>query len=304
MTDSATPADDVWTVQRILQWTTVFLEQKDIESARLEAELLLACARNCPRIRLYTDFEEPLTDPERSRMRDYVKRRAACEPLAYITGQREFYGREFSVGTGVLIPRPETETLVDVCLEQIPQDQPARICEAGFGSGCISVTLARQRPRLQISASDLSEQAMEFAQANISEHDVEDQIQLYLGDGCQPLLSTGQQFDGLVSNPPYIREDELPALAPEVAQHEPRMALVSGQDGLDMVRQLAKSAPDLLKPGGWIALEVDPAQCPAVDRILAQHGFVDITIHKDLSTHDRVVSARRADDDASAADTD
>ena len=136
---------------------------------------------------------------------------------------------------------------------------------------------------------------MKFARTNIADHDVENQIQLHLGNGCEPFLAQSQQFDGIVSNPPYIREDELGSLAPEVAQHESELALVSGEDGLNMVRQLAQTAPQILRPGGWIALEVDPAQCPKVNSILTLHGFIDITVHKDLSMNDRVVAARTPD---------
>ena len=142
MTDSAAATNDEWTVQKILQWTTGFLSQKGVESPRLEAELLLAYARKCARIKLYTDFETLLTEVERATMRELVKRRAQREPLAYLTGRREFYGRDFAVGPGVLVPRPETETLVDVCLDLIPKEQVVRVCEVGFGSGGIQVHAA------------------------------------------------------------------------------------------------------------------------------------------------------------------
>ncbi|MEQ9408878.1 MAG: peptide chain release factor N(5)-glutamine methyltransferase [Fuerstiella sp.] len=292
MADSAASTDDVWTVQRILTWTTDFLKQKDVESPRREAELLLAHARNCPRIRLYTDLETPLTDAERRRMRDYVKRRAQREPLAYITGHREFYGRDFAVGAGVLVPRPETETLVDVCLERIPQDTPSRICEVGFGSGCIAVTLARQRPQCSVVASDTSEVALQFATQNVATHGVAAQVQLVSGDGLQAIrATTGELFDGLVSNPPYVCVHELSGLDPEVAVHEPREALVSGDDGLTLMRQIIAEAPGMLRPGGWLAVELDPAQCETVQHLLAEAGFIDIRTRQDLSGSDRIVEA-------------
>jgi release factor glutamine methyltransferase len=292
MTDSTAPADDVWTVQRILQWTTDFLKQKQVESPRLEAELLLAHARDCPRIRLYTDLLNPLTDDERTRMRGFVKRRANREPLAYITGHKEFFGREFAVGQGVLIPRPETETLVDVCLEHIPTGQPASVCEVGFGSGCIAITLAKQRPQLQMTATDISPRAMDIATANAKTHDVESQVKLLAGDGFEPLGgTTTEQFEGIVSNPPYIREDELAGLEPEVAEHEPREALVSGEDGLLLTRRLITEAVSLLKPGGWMILELDPAQCDTVADIFGAAGFFNTRIYKDLSGLNRIVRA-------------
>lgn len=292
MTDSTAPTDDVWTVQRILQWTTDFLKQKQVESPRLESELLLAHARGCQRIRLYTDLLSPLTDDERIRMREFVKRRANREPLSYITGQREFYGRNFFVGKGVLIPRPETETLIDIGLERIPAQQSSRICEVGFGSGCISITLAKQRPLLQSVATDISPLAMEFATRNVELHEVEDRVRLLAGDGFAPVRDSGEApFDGIVSNPPYIREDELTELEPEVAVHEPTEALVSGEDGLTLTRTLIAEAPSLLKPGGWIILELDPAQCDTAAELLSAAGFVKAGIHNDLSGLDRIVTA-------------
>ena len=292
MTDSTPPADDVWTVRRILLWTTDFLKQKQVESPRLEAELLLAHARKCQRIRLYTDFETPLTDDERTQMRSFVKRRAQREPLAYITGRKEFYGRDFAVGPGVLVPRPETETLIDVCLEQIGRDQPARICEVGFGSGCIAITLAIQRPELSVVATDVSAAALEFATTNAATHGVDQRVQLLAGDGLTPIRdATTELFDGIVSNPPYIRQDELATLAPELKDHEPVEALISGNDGLALARQLIHVAPALLKPGGWMIMELDPAQCSTAVQLFTEAGFTSTRVHKDLNGNDRIVEA-------------
>jgi release factor glutamine methyltransferase len=297
MSDSTAPTDDVWTVQRILQWTTDFLQQKKVESPRLEAELLLAHARNCQRIRLYTDFESPLKDDERARMRDFVKRRANREPLAYITGQKEFYGRDFRVGSGVLVPRPETETLVDVCLDKISVDKTNRVCEVGFGSGCIAVTLAKQCASLSVLATDISSQASKYAAENVTNHGVQHQVTLYAGDGYSALPDEhAGQFDGIVSNPPYIRTEELALLAPEVANHEPHIALVSGEDGLLLVRRLITEALRWLTVDGWMALEVDPAQCETVVELFREAGFATTAIHKDLSGDDRIVSAERSSD--------
>ena len=294
MSDSTAPTDDVWTVQRILQWTTDFLQQKEVESPRLEAELLLAHARNCQRIRLYTDFESPLKDDERARMRDFVKRRAAREPLAYITGQKEFYGRDFLVGRGVLVPRPETETLVDVCLQNISTDRATRVCEVGFGSGCVAVTLAKQCPGLTVLATDDSSHALKYATENVAKHGVGQQVTLYEGDGYGPLPAEhAGRFDGIVSNPPYIRAEELAMLSPEVAEHEPHVALVSGEDGLLLARRLITESLNWLTEEGWMTLEVDPAQCATVSQLFTEAGFTKTEIHKDLSGNDRIVSAER-----------
>ena len=280
---------DIWTVRRILEWTTVFLKQKDVESPRLESELLLAHARKCQRIRLYTDIDTELSDAERAQMRESVQRRAKREPLAYIIGSREFYGRSFEVGQGVLIPRPETETLVDVCLERIPKDQPCTVAEVGFGSGCIAITVARQRPLCRVFATDNSERAMEFATRNAQRLEVADRVNLLAGDVLQPLLANGASYDGLISNPPYIREDERDSLQPEVAQHEPSEALFSGKDGLDVVRRIVADAAKILKPGAFIALELDPTQCETVAALLLSAGFKSTNIRRDLSGNERIV---------------
>ena len=282
---------DGWTVQRILEWTSGFLKQKGIESPRLESELLLAHARKCPRIRLYTDFTTLLTDEERSVMRELVQRRAKREPLAYIVGNREFYGRGFEISAGVLIPRPETETLIDVCLECIPKESPREILEVGFGSGCIAVTIAKQRPQCSVMATDISAIAMEIASRNVSKHGVSGRVTLLAGDTLEPLKNCGRQFDGLVSNPPYIRDDERIGLQPEVGLHEPAEALFAGKDGLDIVRRIVAQAPALMKPAAFIALELDPSQCAAVSLLLNAAGFQATTTRRDLSGNERVVKA-------------
>jgi len=280
---------DVWTVRRILEWTTGFLKQKGVESPRLEAELLLAHARQCQRIRLYTDIDEELTDAQRVQMRESVQRRAKREPLAYIIGTREFYGRRFEVGPGVLIPRPETETLVDTCLERIPKDQPRTVAEVGFGSGCIAITIARQRPLCKVTATDVSARAMEIASRNVQQLEVSDRVTLLSGDVLEPLLADGAMFDGLISNPPYIRDDERESLAPEVSQHEPAEALFAGTDGLNIVRRIVAGASNILKPGAFIALELDPAQCDAVAKLLKASGFGTTAVRCDLSGNKRIV---------------
>ncbi len=292
MSESAETAD-VWTVQRILNWTTDYLTERGVESARLEAELLCAHARQCQRIRLYTDFDLPMTDVERARMREYVQRRAGREPLAYITGRREFYGRNFEVGAGILIPRPETETLIDLALEQIPDDRPSTFVEVGFGSGCIAITLAIQKPKCRIIASDISEVCLEYAQRNAEIHDVSDRLVFVHGDGLQALKPCldGSRCDGFVSNPPYVCDHELEELQPEVGLHEPRKALLSGPDGLNLIRQLVPQSATVLRPGGWIGIECDPGQCSHVTQLMTDTGFSSTQVHRDYRDTDRIVTA-------------
>jgi len=289
--ESAAAEQDIWTVRRILEWTTGFLRQKGIESPRLEAEILLAHARGCPRIRLYTDFNTALTDAERSVMRELVTRRSRREPIAYLVGHREFYGRSFHVTPAVLIPRPETETLIDVCLELIPADHPAQLIEVGIGSGCIAITLARQRPLCRLTATDVSPAALQIAAGNAARHEVADRITLLEGNALQPLLSAGILYDGLVSNPPYVTDGERGVLQPEIDLHEPAVALYGGSDGLDVVRSIITHAPSLLKPGAFIAFELDPLQCAAVSSLLADASFKEISVRQDMAGRDRIVQA-------------
>ena len=220
------------------------------------------------------------------------RRRAAREPLAYITGKREFYGRDFEVGPGVLIPRPETETLIDLALERIPRSTVQSIAEVGYGSGCIATTLAIQRPQIMITASDVSEVCREYAERNAATHRVADRIRLLRGAGLSPVIAAldDRKLNGIVSNPPYVCDHELADLQPEVAQHEPREALVAGPDGLDVIRELITDASAALRPGGWIALECDPAQCTTVARLMTESGFTDATIHHDHRGMERIVT--------------
>ncbi|MFM7056693.1 MAG: peptide chain release factor N(5)-glutamine methyltransferase [Planctomycetota bacterium] len=288
---TAAAEQDVWTVRRILEWTTGFLRQKGIESPRLESEILLAHARGCPRIRLYTDFNTPLSDTERSTMRELVTRRSRREPIAYLVGHREFYGRTFDVSPAVLIPRPETETLIDAALELIPSDLPTQLIEVGIGSGCIAVTLARQRPHCRLTATDISPAALQVAARNATRHEVADRITLLEGNALQPLLPATTLFDGIVSNPPYVTDGERGQLQPEIDLHEPALALYAGPDGLNVVRSIMTHAPTLLKPGAFIALEVDPQQCPTVLALLKDAGFHHGRIHQDCAGRDRIVQA-------------
>lgn len=292
--ESSPTAPETWTVQRILEWTAQFLKQKGVDSPRLEAELLLAHARKCPRIRLYMDFNDPVSESDRAVMRELVQRRARREPLAYIVGTREFYGRQFEVGPGVLVPRPETETLVDLCLERLPRTESRCIAEVGFGSGCIAVTIVKQRPSCRVLATDLSPVAMQVAERNVARHEAGDRVTLYHGSLLQPVRESGLQMDGIVSNPPYIRDDERDALQPEVRLHEPPEALFAGPDGLDVIRKLVGEAPSVLKPGGFLMLEIDPGQVQTVRTLLLESGFEATTVHRDLNGQERVVAATLA----------
>lgn len=285
------PAQEVWTVRRVLEWTTGHLKKHGSETPRLEAEILLAHARKCPRIKLYTEYDEPLTDAVRAQMRELVQRRAAHEPVAYLVGHREFFSLDFDVNPAVLIPRPDTETLVLAALDLAKPLASPTLLDLCTGSGCVAIALAKNLPTATVHASDISPEALAVAQKNAQKHGVLDRWVLQHGDLWSG-LDESLRFDVIVSNPPYIRQDELPTLAVDVQKYEPTLALDGGVDGLDFVRRIIAEAPRRLQPGGWLLLEIDPAQFPAVDQLAEQQGgYAPPVHHKDISGRPRVWSA-------------
>lgn len=288
-----TPAGDVWTVKRILDWTIPHLKSQGSESPRLDAEILLAHARGCPRIQLYTNYDQPLTDPQRATMRDLVKRRAAAEPVAYLVGHREFFGLDFRVTKDVLIPRPDTETLVVDAIETLKPQAAPRVLDVGTGSGCIATALAVNCPNAEVTAIDLSQSALDIAQTNANMHNVAGRIRWLCGDLFAP-LNANEHFDLIASNPPYIASAEIETLAADVRLHEPRSALDGGPDGLNIVRRLIADAPQHLVSQGKLLVEISGEQADAVTQLLAANGhFDDIVVLKDLAKQPRVVRAVR-----------
>jgi len=282
-------ADEVWTVGRLLGWTTEWLATKGSESARLDAEVLLAHVRGCPRIALYTAFEEPVDEAQRARFRDLVKRRGAGEPVAYLVGNREFFSIPFRVTPAVLVPRPETEGLVVRVLDLCRHLECARIADVGTGSGAIAVALAKHLPRAVITATDLSAEALAVARSNVERHGVVERVTLVEGD---LLAGATGPFDVVVSNPPYVREDEFAGLPTDVRLHEPRGALVSGPTGVEVIARLAAAAAPLLVPGGWLVVEVGPAD-EARDALAAVPGLEVRPTIPDLAGRPRIVQAQR-----------
>lgn len=280
---------DVWTVKRILDWTTTFLEEQGSDTARLDSEILLAHARKCPRIHLYTRYEEPLTDNERAVMRDLVQRRAKAEPVAYLVGHREFFSLDFRVTPDVLIPRPDTETLVVESIELAKECSQPRIADVGTGSGCVAIALAVNLPAANLTAVDVSRQALAVASENAKKHAVEDRIQFVQGNLLSDVAG-GTQFDLIVSNPPYIRPDEIPTLQADVQLHEPHLALDGGGvDGLNLVRQLIQQATSHLVANGHLIIEISPEQAEATKQAMEQSQFCRVEIVDDLSGKSRVV---------------
>jgi len=283
--------DEVWTVKKVLDWTVGHLKQHGSESARLDAEILLAHARNCRRIQLYTEYDAPLTPEERASMRNLVKRRATLEPVAYLVGFREFFGINFDVEPGVLIPRPDTESLVVTALEIANELPSAKILDVCTGTGCVPVAIAANCSSAVVTAIELDETVCAIAQQNISKHEMTEQVSLIQGDLFEP-LADGEQFDLITANPPYVTDEEMDTLQADV-RHEPQLALRGGQDGLDLVRRLIDGAGPRLAPGGALLLEIGEKQSEAVTELFRLAGiFEPAQIVKDLGGHSRVVWAR------------
>jgi len=239
---------------------------------------------------LYLDLNRPLVDSERNAIRPLVTRRREREPVAYILGHRDFYGRRFIVTPDVLIPRPETETLVEHALRCIPQDDACRVLDVGTGSGAIAVTIAAERPRAIVTATDISEAALKVASKNAERLDVADRIRFERAD----LLSDAEQYDLIVSNPPYIASSDMEALQAEIREHEPVAALEAGEDGLDVVRALLVAAQPVTASGAQMLIEIGAGQAVAVDHFAAGHtAWQPVAVYPDLDRVERVVHLRR-----------
>jgi release factor glutamine methyltransferase len=286
-------SDEQWTVGRLLAWTTDWLAARGSDSARLDAEVLLASVRGCPRIALYTAFDVPVGEAERARFRELVKRRGDGEPVAYLVGSREFFSLAFAVTRDVLVPRPETEGLVVRALDLIRCAEAPRIVDVGTGSGAVVVALAKHLPRARLAATDISAAALDVARGNAARHGVADRIEFVECDLLADPRLAGP-WDVIVSNPPYVREDEFESLPRDVRLHEPRMALVAGPTGAEVIARLAAEAVERLVPGGWLLLEAGPTVAAAAEAALAAvPGLVPGSTLKDLAGLPRVFQARR-----------
>ena len=258
---------EIWTTLKVLTWTVGYLTEKGVENARREAEWLLCEATGLDRMGLYLNFDKPLQDDELAAYRSMVARRGKREPLQHILGSQEFDGHEFIVSRDVLIPRYDTETLLEEAVRQAPTART--VLDIGTGSGCIAISLALRLPHAAITAVDLSPDALSVAQHNAERNNA--QIEFLLGSFFQPVV--GRRFDLIVSNPPYITHADLATLQPEVRDFEPQLALDGGPDGLDAYRVLAAEAPRHLEPNGWLLLEIGAGQDKDVAGLLADAGF-------------------------------
>lgn len=290
--------DEAWTIGRLLTWTTDYLGKHGGESPRLDAEVLLAHARQCSRIQLYTEFATPATDELRETFRGLVKQRAQGTPVAYLVGHREFYSLDFVVSPAVLIPRPETEflviTLLDIVKRQGLGQQPLQIADVGTGSGIVAVCAAKQLAQAQVWATDVSAESLEIAQQNTQRHGVAERVTLLAGNLLEP-LPADVQLDFVLSNPPYVSEAEWGELEPGVRDHEPRGALVGGPVGDEIIRSLIQQALSKLRPGGWLIFEISPMLQPRVAAWFTERpGFESPQIIKDLAQLPRIVAVQRS----------
>lgn len=286
-------SDEPWTVGRLLAWTTGWLTERGSDSPRLDAEVLLAHVRGCPRIHLYTAFDEVVADEPRARFRELVRRRGGGEPVAYLVGGREFYSLPLTVSPAVLVPRPETEALVVRVLDLCREAASPRIVDVGTGSGAIAIALAMHLPRAEIVATDVSAAALAVAAANAERHGLRERVAFVESDLLAAAELVGP-WDVIVSNPPYVREDEFAGLPRDVREHEPRAALVAGPRGVEVIERLAAEAVGRLRSGGWLVLEAGPTIAAEVERLLAAtSGLEPGPTLKDLARLPRVFQARR-----------
>ena len=287
-----------WTILSILKWTTGYFRKFKIDTPRLDAEILLAHSLGLKRIDLYLRYDQPLGADELTAFRKLIKRRAAREPVAYIIRRWEFWGLNLMVDSRVLIPRPETERLVDVALAYLEEtadgDKAPLVMDLGTGSGCIALALAHDCPPARVVATDSSPPALTVARRNIESHQMADRIQLVAGSDLTMFDPVHPRFDLIVANPPYIPTSAIAFLQPEVRDYEPRGALDGGEDGLAAYRRIISEAATRLRSGGALILEIGWDQGPAVAQLAERSGrYGDGRCIADFSGHDRVIQMTR-----------
>jgi release factor glutamine methyltransferase len=265
-----------WTLLELIREASAYLAKKGVSSPRLDTELLMACVLGCSRVELYLRFDQPLTKQELDRFRELLRRRARREPLAYILGAKEFWSLSLRVSPSVLIPRPETETLVEVALEELKkavrkESLPISALELGTGSGAIAIALARELgASVSWWATDISREALEVARWNARQLGVQGWIKFLQGDMWEALEPDQRRFRLVISNPPYIPTALIQQLEPEIRCYEPALALDGGHDGLALIRRIIEQAPCRLVPGGMLVMEVGEAQSELLDEILGK----------------------------------
>jgi release factor glutamine methyltransferase len=286
---------ETWTIQKLLNWVSQYLTDKAIDSPRLSAELLLSHVLGLKRIELYTQYNKPVAGQELEKLRELVKRAGGHEPIAYLVGKTEFYSMEIIVTPDCMIPRPETELLVQRAIEFLRTRSGTQfVCDLCTGSGCIAVAVAKNYPNARIIATDICDAALAVAAKNIEKHQLQDKIKLLSGDLFDPIipqLDVGK-FDLIVCNPPYVSSSEYEKLDTNVKDYEPRLALFAGDDGMDIYRRIMEKVDQFLKSDAALIIEIGYGQGQAVKEMLEQTGsFSEIKIEKDFHNNDRIVTA-------------
>jgi release factor glutamine methyltransferase len=288
-----------WAIKNLLKVTTDYLKEKQIENPRLTAEVLLAHQLNINRVTLYINFDQPLNELELSGYRSLIKRRLQHEPLQYITGVQEFWSLDFIVNPQVLIPRPESELLVETAINQLKppnafENHPPKILDLGTGCGALAISLAKDVQEAKIWATDISPGALKLANLNAKKHGVADRIEFKHGNLWNPLINQDITFDIIISNPPYIACEEFNDLPPEIREHEPKSALDGKEGGMYYIEKILREGPRFLNHGGLILLEMAPDQTNEALSLIGQiKGYGESSRIKDYSHRYRVVMAQR-----------
>lgn len=285
-----------WTVGDLIRWAAGYLNQRQVSAPRLSGELLLAQVLGCQRLDLYLRFDQPLGPEDLAAFKALILRRREHEPVAYILGRREFYGLELAVGPGVLVPRPESEHLVEEALARLAGAEAPRILDLCTGSGAVALALAQALPAAQVVACDLSERALTYARQSAENLGLGGRVTWLQGDLWEPVAAAGGFFELITANPPYVSQAEWDHLPAEVRDYEPQEALLAGPEGLDYLRAIIAGAGAHLRAQGWLLTEIGAGQGPAVRRLTKEAGiFSEITLVKDLAGLERVLVCQRGD---------
>ena len=288
---------ETWTITKLLNWVTQYLTDKGIESPRLSAELLLSDVLGLKRIELYTHHDTVVAKQDLDKLHELVKRAGQSEPISYLVGKTEFYSMELLVTPDCLIPRPETELLVQRAIEFLRTRQAKQsVCDLCTGCGCIAVAIAKNFQNAHVIATDICDKALAVATRNIEKYELHEKITLLSGDLFDPIIPKldAEKFDLIVCNPPYVSSAEYEKLDKNVKDFEPRLALFAGVDGLDIYRRIFEKVDQFLKPNAALILEIGYAQGPAIREMLKQNGaFTEIKIEKDFHNNDRIAIANK-----------
>jgi release factor glutamine methyltransferase len=277
------------TVLDVLNKSTDYLDKKGIESPRMNAELLLADILKCKRLELYLMYDRPMTEKELTEYREYLKRRSTFEPAQYIIGTVEFYGLEFKVSPDVLIPRPETEILVETVINSVPKEDELRVMDIGSGSGNISIAIAVNLPNAQVSGIEISESAIVVAEENLKKYDLNKRVSFLNYDILNVNRDELSDFDIIVSNPPYVSKDDYSKVQKEILNYEPNIAVTDFNDGYKFYREIISLASQVLKPNGKIFLEIAQGQSKKISEFMKENNFNEIYSVQDYQKIDRVI---------------